>query len=124
MTLPTWMRRALLATGVMNAVAAILFLPPSTGLRALAGFPPAEQPVYLATVALFVFLFGVGYLWAGLTGLADPLFIALGAVGKASFVAIVTGYWLAGTLPALAPFVASADLLFAALFFRWLFAPS
>lgn len=121
MRLPTWMRRALFATAVMNAGAAILFLPPAGALRELAGLPPAEHPIYLATVSMFVLLFGLGYLWAAGTGRADRLFLTIAAAGKLAFVTLVTGFWAAGGLPFRAPVLAAGDLLFAALFLTYLF---
>jgi hypothetical protein len=108
------------ATALMNFGAAVVFLPPSAPLRALAGLPAAAPAVYLATVALFVALFGAGYLWVAVTGRADPLFVGLSAVGKTGFVALVLGFALGGAVPWRAPLVASADLVFAALFARWL----
>ena len=121
MTAPTWLRRAMLATAVMNFGAAMLFLPPAGPARALAGFPEAAPAVYLATVALFVALFGAGYLWVAVTGRADPLFVGLSAVGKTGFVVLVVGFASSGALPWRAALVASGDLLFALLFVRWLF---
>ena len=112
----------MLATAVMNFGAAVLFLPPAGALRALAGFPEAAPAVYLATVALFVALFGAGYLWVGVMGRAEPLFVALSAAGKAGFVTLVVGFAAAGDVPWRAALVASADLVFAALFVRWLVA--
>ena len=85
-----------------------------------AGLPAGENPVYLATVALFVGLFGVGYLWSGATGRGEPIFIGIAAAGKISFVALLVGFWLAGALPARAPVAASPDLAFGVLFLRWL----
>jgi hypothetical protein len=114
------MRRALLATAAMNIVAAIGFLPPAAAVRVAAGLPAGENPVYLATVALFVGLFGVGYLWSGATGRGEPIFIGIAAAGKISFVALLVGFWLAGALPARAPVAASPDLAFGVLFLRWL----
>ena len=46
--MPTWLRRAL---------------------------PPGSHPLYLRIIRVFVGLFGVGYLWTGLAGRADPLFL-------------------------------------------------
>src|SRR2546429_8648721 len=79
------MRRALFATAGMNIVGAALFAPPARALRAVAGFPPGEHPLYLATVSMFVLLFGLGYLWAAAAGRADRLFITLAAGRKLSF---------------------------------------
>jgi hypothetical protein len=114
------MRVAMLATGVMNLGAAAGFAPPAHAVRAAAGLPEAEHSLYLAMVALFVGLFGAGYLWCGLTGRAERLFIALAAVGKIAFVLIVVDLWTQGGLPATAPLTASPDLVFGGLFVAWL----
>lgn len=120
MLLPTWMRRALFATAVMNLFAALLFLPFASGLRALAGFPPGEHPLYLTTCALFVVLFAVGYFWAGSAGRVDALFLTIAAAGKLGFFTLVAGLWLAGQLPLRAVGLAAGDLVFAVLFFAFL----
>ena len=117
--LPRWMTTALLATAVMNLTAGLAFLPPAQPLRALVGMPDGE-PVYLATVALFVLLFAAGYAYVGFTGRDERLFLTLSAIGKISFVTIVTFYWLAARLPFQAVVTASGDLLFGALFVAWL----
>jgi len=120
-TLPTWMRGALWATGVMNVAGAIGFLPPMHAVRALAGFPEGEHPLYLMTVSMFVLLFGIGYLALAATNRPDRFFVTLAAVGKLSFVAVVTALWLGGSLPLRAVGAASGDLVFAVLFFVWLY---
>jgi len=117
--LPSWMRNALLATAAMNLAAGVAFLPPAQPLRTLAGMPDGE-PVYLTTVALFVMLFGAGYAWVGLTRRDERLFLTLSAIGKVSFVTIVTFHWLAGRLPFQAVVTASGDLVFGAMFAWWL----
>jgi hypothetical protein len=122
MTAPTWLRTAMLVTAAMNLLAAFLFLPGAESLRALAGMPPGAPPVYLATIMLFVLLFGAGYFWVGVTGRAEPLFVTLAAVGKIAFVTILVSFASAGTLSWRAPVVASGDLLFGLLFLRWLVA--
>src|SRR5689334_8374098 len=114
------MRRTLLTTAVMNILATGLFLPGSGALRELAGVPPGEHPVYLLTIAMFVLLFGLGYLYTGLVGRADPLFIAISAAGKLSFVAILVFSYLAGTVSIRAPLMAGGDLVFGLLFLTWL----
>jgi hypothetical protein len=123
MRLPGWMRTALLATAVMNGIGAILFLPPAEGLRALAGMPAGGHPLYLTTVSMFVALFGVGYLWFGLTGRADRFFIAFATLGKLSFFVLAFGFALAGAVSFRAALLAVGDLVFAVLFLRWLLAP-
>ena len=121
--LPIWMRRALFATAAMNIVGAALFAPSARALRAVAGFPEAEHPLYLATVSMFVLLFGVGYLRAAVAGRADRLFITVAAVGKLSFFALLGSFWAAGALSARAPLVGTGDLVFGILFLIWLYGP-
>ena len=118
--LPTWMRGALFATAAMNILVAGAFIPAAESARVLAGFPPGGHPLYLLTVGLFIFLFGVGYLWTALRGHADAMFITLAAFGKLAFVGLLTGLWAMGSLPLRAPILGSADLLFAVMFFAWL----
>jgi hypothetical protein len=114
------MRVAMLATAAMNISVAAMFLPSSRILRTTAGFPADAPAIYLLTVALFVFLFGVGYLYTGFSGVGERLFIAVAAVGKLGFVLLVVGTWMTGSLPPRAPAIASADLFFSVLFFYWL----
>lgn len=122
MRAPTWLRAAMLGTALMNFGAAILFLPPAGTMRALAGFPDAAPAVYLAILAMFVALFGAGYLWVAVTGRADPLFVGLAAAGKTAFVTLLVGFAACGGVPWRAPLVAGGDLVFALLFVRWLVA--
>jgi len=120
MPLPPWMRGALFATAGMNIVAAVAFLPPARGLRAIIGMPPDGHPLYLATVSMFVLLFGLAYLWAAVEGRAERLFITMAAAGKLSFFVLLVWFWLTGAVPPRAPVAGTADLLFAVLFFGWL----
>lgn len=119
-TLPSWMRNALFATAAMNLFAAIGFLPFAAGVRPLAGLPPGEHPVYLTTVALFVALFGLGYLWVAIANRPERLFITVTAIGKLGFFTILLGFWLAGSLPVIAPIAGAADLVFGLIFVAWL----
>jgi hypothetical protein len=118
--LPTWMRRALFATAAMNILAAAGFLPGATSVRALAGLPEGGHPLYLLTVAMFVLLFGLGYLGAATAGRADRLFITVAAVGKLSFFTLLVAFWARGAVPFRAPVLGSADLIFGTLFAVWL----
>lgn len=118
--LPPWMRAALFATAVMNLAAAMAFRPAAAILRTTAGLPADAPPIYLRTVALFVGLFGLGYLYTAVRGRDERLFIAISAVGKLGFVALVVAGWAEGSLPLRAPVVAAPDLVFSLLFFHWL----
>lgn len=116
---PAWLRRALFATAGMNIVVSAAFIPAAAPLRALLGLPEGH-PFYLATVGMFVATFGLAYLWAAVSGRPERLFIALAAVGKLSFFGLLVGFWAAGALPARAPVLGAADLLFATIFATWL----
>lgn len=118
--LPVWMRGALFATAVMNILVAAAFAPSAGAVRALAGMPEAEQPIYLAIVGLFVMLFGVAYLWVAVTGRPERFFIAVAAAGKTGFVALLGVFWAGGTLPFRTFLAGTADLVFAILFVTWL----
>ena len=120
-TLPTWMRGALFATAGMNIVGTALFAPSARVLRAVAGLPEGEHPLYLATVSMFVLLFGLAYLWAAAAGRAERLFITVAAVGKLSFFALLVWFWAVGALPVRAPLVGTGDLIFGILFLAWLY---
>ena len=114
------MRVVLLATGALNMFGAALFVPALTGLRESNGFPGAAHPLYLWVIASWIFLFGVCYLWQGITGRDERLFLAIGAAGKAAFVAILFAYWQAGEVPLNTALSSLPDLAFAVLFSVWL----
>ena len=118
--LPRLIRRAFFATAIMNIGAAIGFFPAAESVRVMAGLPAAAPPLYLATVSMFVLLFGLAYLWTAVRGCSEPLFIALAGVGKISFFALLLWFWSAGDLPLRAPILGSADLAFGSLFLAWL----
>ena len=122
MTLPSWMRGALFAAAAMNVLGAVAFAPPAGALRALVGMPETGHPLYLAMVSMFVLLFGIGYLWAALSGHVDRLFITIAAVGKLSFFTLLVCFWAAAALPARTVLTGTGDLFFGLLFLTWLFA--
>jgi hypothetical protein len=118
--LPTWMRGALFATAVMNTFAAIGFLPSAGAMRARAGLPEADHPLYLAMTSMFVLLFGFAYFWCAIMNRGDRLVLSLGAVGKLTFFTMLVWFWAIGELPFRAPLMGTADLIFAVLFLKWL----
>jgi hypothetical protein len=74
----------------------------------------------LTTVALFVFLFGVGYFCVAWANRPERLFVGIAAAGKLGFFSLLVGFWAAGALPLAAPLAGSPDLGFGLLFLRWL----
>jgi hypothetical protein len=114
------MRAALFATAAMNILGAAAFVPGAQPLRALAGFPDADHPVYLATVGIFILVLGLGYLGCALLNRADRLFIAVGALGKLAFFALLVILCIGGDLPLQAPLAGGGDLFFGLVFTAWL----
>ncbi|MCW5891313.1 MAG: hypothetical protein KIT14_12285 [bacterium] len=120
MLVPRWLRIALFATAIVNLVAAVGFLPEVAAVRRLAHLPVDAPPIYLRTIAVFVLLFGTGYLWTAVTGLTDRLFVALAAAGKLSFVGVTAWCVRDGSLPPAALIAVSPDLGFGLAFTAWL----
>jgi hypothetical protein len=115
-------RRALWASAVFNMGGALGFAFPDT-IGRLAGFPPGPVPVlYSATLAMLVALLGGTYAWLASQPIIDRPLVGFAAIGKAAFFVVVLGCWLAGEVSALGVFSAGGDLVFAAIFARWLMA--
>lgn len=119
--LPKWMRVAMLATAAMNCLGAFAFVPSITALRNQFGFPQNVHPLYLWIIAEFIFIFGVAYAWAGFSGRASRLFVAVGAAGKLAFFGTIAAFALSGELPFKTILNASGDLIFGLLFAFWIF---
>ncbi|HVE58412.1 MAG TPA: hypothetical protein VNB22_16385 [Pyrinomonadaceae bacterium] len=114
-----WFRIALFATAAMNILGAFSFIPANRTGRAAFGFPEAH-PLYLWIIAAWIFAFGLCYLWMAVKESREWLFIAVGAIGKLSFVVILLLLALAGELPFRAVLGGAGDLIFGVLFVVWL----
>lgn len=115
-----WMRRAFLATAAMNMLGALTFAPPVTIIRETFRLPNQAHPFYLWIIAVWIFAFGLCYLWVGVTGRQERLFVVIAAAGKLSFVALLFGYALAGEIPLLTALSGLGDLFFGIIFVSWL----
>ena len=120
MKIETWFRTALIATFFLNMAGTLVFLPPFRGLREFSGLPEAGNPLYAWTIALWIFFFGIGYLWLAFSKTRLSLFVLVGALGKSSFAILLAVLALIGELPIRAAFSGLADLFIAAIFFAWL----
>lgn len=116
----TVMRRVLRVGAVFNFGAALAFAFPSSWLGQIAGLPLPGPPFYATVVAFFVALFGGAYAWLAWQPSIDRPLITLAAIGKTGFVLIVFVFWLLGQASGRGLLVASGDLVFVALFVRWL----
>jgi hypothetical protein len=114
------MKLALIATGLLNMVGAILFMPIFPRLRQSNGFPGMAHPLYLWIISIWIFLFGICYLWLGVTGKRERLFLIIGSAGKLSFVGLLFIYWSIGELPLQTAISSLADLFFALIFLFYL----
>lgn len=116
-SMPPLLRLALLASGPLNLLGAALFSPPGAPLRAAFGVPEGPD-FYQWTLAAWVLAFGIAYAHAGWTGHADRTLLALGAFGKAIFVAVLFREAAIGAVPWLAAFSSLPDLALAAVFVK------
>lgn len=115
-----WMSATLLAAGAMNMFGAALFMPAFRSLRQMAGLPAESHPLYLWIIAGWIFLFGLCYLWLGISGRNERLFLVIGAAGKLTFVILLIIYSMMGQVPLVTAISSLPDLLFATAFVLWL----
>ena len=124
MNIPTrmgkWMRRAFLATAAMNMLGALTFVPFIKTFRESFNLPNQTHPFYLWIISIWIFSFGLCYLWLGITGKRERLFVVIAAMGKLSFVALLFSYALTGEIPLLTAFSGLGDLFFGVVFVLWL----
>ncbi len=109
-----WFRIALFATAAMNILGALAFVPANRGLRGQFGFPEAH-PLYLWIIAVWIFAFGLCYLWMAIKQSRERLFIVIGAIGKFSFFGNLLILAMLGELPWRAALGGLGDLIFAVL---------
>lgn len=114
------MRRVMLAAAVLNTLGAITFIPAMSALRTQSHLPNDAHPVYLWMIALWILFFGVAYLYLGVTGAIEKVFVAVGAAGKLSFFVLLLAYSLSGMLPMMAATAGIGDLIFGSIFTIWL----
>jgi hypothetical protein len=114
------MRVAMIVTAAMNGFGAALLSPIGAGLRVFFGLPDDGSTLYMSVVACFILIFGLAYLWAGVQGQADTLFVAVAAIGKLTFFGLLVGFAVAGQLPGRVVLGGLGDLFFGVLFLVWL----
>lgn len=114
------MRRVMLAAAVLNTLGAVTFIPAMSALRAQSHLPNDANPVYLWMIGLWIFFFGAAYLYLGVTGAIEKVFVAVGAAGKLSFFALLLAYSLSEALPMMVATAGIGDLVFGSIFTIWL----
>lgn len=118
--LPLWIKIALITTGALNMFGTVLFLPVSESLRIANGFPAGSHPFYLSIISGWIFLFGVCYLWLGIKGRNERLFLVIGATGKGAFVVLAFLFAALGDIPVTTALNTLPDLAFAVMFTYYL----
>jgi hypothetical protein len=116
----TGMRALMVWSGLLNAVAAVCFIPAFPNLRASLGLPADPHPYYLWLLSGMVLCVGCGYLRMGLTGRPDRTLLGVGAAGKAVFGGLMVLFAATGELPLAAARSGLPDLVLAAVFVGWL----
>jgi hypothetical protein len=114
-TMDPILRRALAATAVMNISGSLVFTPAGAGIRTAFGIPDAH-PLWPLSVGSFIFAMGVGYALLARSGRTERTFIAIAALGKAMFGALLVAMAAGGDIPWMAAATGLPDLGFAALF--------
>jgi hypothetical protein len=80
--------------------------------------PAPTEPLFLQLFSWLIIIFGIGYFWASKDLAANVSIVKLGLLGKLSVVLVVLACILAGVVSWQMMLLASADLVYAALFWR------
>ncbi len=114
------MRIVLIATGILNMFGAALFFPLFQSLRVSNNLPLESHPLYLGIISSWILLFGLCYLWLGINGRNERLFLVIGGAGKLAFVILMFSNYATGQIPLTTVASSLPDLFFAILFGFWL----
>lgn len=110
-------RTLFLSAAIFNCSVAVIFLFAYQPIFNLIGLNPIPQnPIYLHLFACLVALFGIAYYWVAQDFTNNRNLVVLGVIGKLAVFTVPLGYCLLGYVSWQLPALASADLLFAALF--------
>lgn len=115
------LRYTLWASFPFNLAAACLLAFPSTRIGQFAGLPELVPALYSSTLSFLVFLFGVAYAWLAMQPSINRPLLAVSAIGKSGVFAIALVLWLLNSTSGRVVVVAVGDLVFAAIWFGWLF---
>ena len=113
-------RRILWVSAAFNFSAAFVFAFPASSLGQLVSLPADVPAVYSAMVALFVALFGGAYGWLALQPVIHRPLLWFGAIGKSAVVVLAVILCIAGEIPMRLAAVSIGDLVFAAIYVKWL----
>ncbi len=96
-----------------------MFLFPAS-LGQILGLPLPAAPIYVWFDALVIGIFAGVYAWLARRPEIDRPLVFVAAIGKTGFFLIVLACWFRGEVPFRGVALATADLIFAAIFAWWL----
>ena len=121
MNLTTLVRTTLWITVPANLTAAIMLAFPTTQLGQLIELPQQSYSLYTLLAGSLVGLFGLAYAWLAKQKTINRPMLLVGACGKTAAVLISVVLFAMGQLSGVATTVISGDLIFATIWFIWLY---
>jgi len=115
-------RLTLWASVFFNLFAAALLAFPGSAVAQLLEMPADAPLLYRTISALAIGLFGLAYAWMALQHRPDRPLLAFSAIMKSSVFAAAATLWLMELLSVRLVLVTVVDLVFAVIWFWWLFA--
>ena len=112
---------SLITTFFLNMFGTAVFIPSFQGLRQFCGLPEGGHPLYGWVIGLWIFFFGVAYLWLAFSQTRQSLFVLIAALGKSWFVGLLVIYAFLGEISVETAVSGLPDLTIATIFFVWLF---
>jgi hypothetical protein len=116
-----FVKTTLWITFPFNMTAAYALAFPSSFFGQLAGLPQTVDPIYAGFCAFFVASYGFMYAWLASQPSINQQLLFVGAAGKSGVILVAVGLWLVGSASGQLLVLTSVDLVFATLWFRWLY---
>ncbi len=124
MSLERIVRISLWVTAPFNLIAGFAISFPASGLGQLLELPSGSHPFYTILSGALVGIFGLAYIWlASQARISKPL-LFVGASGKSAAVILTATLFVNDMVSSTLAFMISGDLLFAGLWFYFLYQDS
>ena len=116
----TQTRALFYSAAILNWCAAVLLFPPSGLARWLGLLPLAGNGLFDQIALMAIFGFGIGYALVAYDPPRNRGIVVLGALLKVAVVAIIYAHWLFGDANVRMALLVTGDLIYAALFLKYL----
>ncbi|HEY1076672.1 MAG TPA: hypothetical protein VGE51_08270 [Fontimonas sp.] len=103
-----------------NLLVAVMLLFPASRIGALLDLPTPVPPLYAALSSMFVAAFGLLYAWMPLQKSLNREMLAFVSLCKTAAFLAALSLWLSGLGSGMLALAAVGDLVFAAIWMRWL----